>query len=83
MGFFPEKVAVTDRASLIVTTQLPVPEHPAPDQPVKLEPGAGVAVRVTLVLSLKRASQVEPHSMPAGLEATLPSPLPASWTASG
>jgi hypothetical protein len=29
--------------------QVPVPEHPSPDQPVKLDPVAGVAVSVTEV----------------------------------
>ena len=40
------KVAVTDRAALMVTVQMPVPVH-APPQPPKVEPAAGVAVRVT------------------------------------
>jgi hypothetical protein len=42
------KVAVTVRAALIVTTQLPVPEH-APLHPVKLLPALGVAASVTVV----------------------------------
>ena len=41
-------VAVTDLASVIVITQLPVPLQ-APDQPAKSEPAAGVAVSVTIV----------------------------------
>ena len=44
------KVAVTDLAVSMVTTQIPVPEHPEPDQPVKVEPEDAVAVRVTTVL---------------------------------
>ena len=40
------KVAVTDWAALIVTTQAPVPVH-APVQPVKVEPAAAAAVSVT------------------------------------
>ena len=44
------KVAVTDLAASMVTTQVPVPEHPDPDQPVKVEPVEGAAVRVTTVL---------------------------------
>ena len=47
-------VAVTDPACVIVTWHVPVPEHPiaapVPDHPLKVDPVAGVAVRVTLVL---------------------------------
>ena len=43
------KVALTVVASSKVTWQVPVPEQPAPDQPVKVEPGLGVAVRTTFV----------------------------------
>ena len=41
-------VAVAERAALIVTTHTPVPVQ-SPLQPVKVEPAAGVAVRVTTV----------------------------------
>ena len=40
------KVAVTDVAAVIVTVQVPVPEH-APDQPEKVDPLAAEAVKVT------------------------------------
>lgn len=40
------KEAVTALSPSIVTSQTPAPEQ-APDQPVKVEPGSGVAVRVT------------------------------------
>ena len=43
------KVAVTDWLELSVTAQGPVPLQPPPDQPVKTEPNAGVAIRVTSV----------------------------------
>lgn len=43
------KVAVTVRAALIVTTQFPTPEQPAPLQPEKIALAPGVAVRVTTV----------------------------------
>ena len=43
------KVAVTLRAWVIVTEQVPVPVH-APDQPVNVDVGPAVAVSVTLVL---------------------------------
>lgn len=42
-------VAVTKTVAFIVTTQVPIPEQPPPDQPVKFDPGAGVAVKVTTV----------------------------------
>ena len=43
----PEKVAVTERAAVMVTEQeAAVPVH-APLQPLKVEPAAGVAVNVT------------------------------------
>ncbi len=40
-------VAVTDWAAFIGTTQVPVPLHPAPLQPVNADPLAGAAVNVT------------------------------------
>jgi hypothetical protein len=45
----PVNVAVTARACVIVTVQVPVPEH-APVQPVNVVFAPGVAVNVTLVL---------------------------------
>ena len=33
--------------ALMLTVQVPVPEHPPPDHPVKVELEAGAAVRVT------------------------------------
>ena len=42
------KVAVTVAvAEFIVTVQVPVPEHPPPDQPEKVDPLAAKAVKVT------------------------------------
>ena len=47
------KAALTLCAALIVTVQVVwVPEHPPPDQPVKVEPASGEAVRVTEVPEL-------------------------------
>jgi hypothetical protein len=44
----PENVAATAVLAARVTEHVPAPEH-APLQPVKVEPVAGVAVRVTAV----------------------------------
>ena len=43
------KVALTDLAPLIVTTQDPVPEQPEPDHPAKVDPAAATAVKATVV----------------------------------
>jgi hypothetical protein len=50
---FSVKVAVTDLAADMVTTQVPVPEHPSPLQPVKVEPVDAVGVNVTIVPDIK------------------------------
>ena len=54
----------------------------APDQPLNLEPVAGVAIKVTLVPKVKLCEQVEPQLIPAGLDATVPFPAPALPTPS-
>src|SRR5262249_14821068 len=69
-------VAVTDCAALIVTVQVPVPEHPPPLQPVNVEPAAGAAVRVTPVPLANEAEHVVPHEMPAGALVIVPLPAP-------
>src|SRR5207302_782519 len=61
------KVAVTVCAAFIVTVQVPVPEQPPPLQPVKVEPAAGAAVKVTAVPLANAAAQVVPQAMPAGV----------------
>jgi hypothetical protein len=76
------KVAVTVVAAETVTAQAPVPEHPPPLQPVKVEPAAGVAVNVTAVPLAKLAEQVTPQLIPAGLLVTVPVPAPALETVS-
>ena len=68
--------SVTDRVHVLV------PVQPPPDQPVKAEPVAGVAVRTTLVVALKSAAQVAPQLMSvvaAGVDVdvTVPVPVPA------
>jgi len=64
-----------------VTTHAPVPVH-APDQPVNTEPAAGVGVSVTAVPLSKGATQVPGQDTPAGVEATVPLPLPEVVTVS-
>jgi hypothetical protein len=76
------KPAVTDAAAVTVTEQvLAIPEQP-PLQPVKVEPAAGVAVRVTTVPVVKGAEHVAPHVMPVGALETVPLPLPDFVTVS-
>src|SRR5437773_7101489 len=65
-----------------VTVQVLVPEHPPPLQPSKVEPVAGVAVRVTGVPLSKDAEQVAPQLIPAGFEVTVPLPAPSRTSAS-
>src|SRR5436309_6019989 len=76
------KVAVTVVAAETETTHDPVPEHPPPLQPVKVEPAAGVAVSVTAVPLAQLAAQVAPQVMPAGGLVTVPLPVPTSLTVS-
>src|SRR5207247_8405682 len=73
---------VTVVAALRVTVQVPVPEHPPPLQPVKVEPAAGVAVSVTAVPLAKLAVQVAPQLIPTGALVTVPLPVPALLTVS-
>src|SRR5437879_1139138 len=70
------KVAVTVVAAPSVTVQVPVPEQAPPLQPVKVEPAAGAAVRVTGVPLANAAAQVAPQAMPAGALGTVPIPAP-------
>ena len=76
------KVAVTVVAAETVTVQVPVPAQPPPLQPLKVEPAAGAAVRVTAVPLVKLAEQVAPQVMPAGALVTVPVPVPALETVS-
>ena len=73
------KVAVTARAALIVTVQVPVQ---APLKPVKIEPAVGEGVSVTTVPLANEAEQVAPQETPAGELVTVPLPLPALVTVS-
>jgi len=69
------KVAEAVWSALMVRVQVPVPEQ-APPQPLKLEPLAEAAVRVTLVPLVKLAEQVDPQLMPAGELVRVPLPVP-------
>jgi hypothetical protein len=76
-------VAVISTGAFMVTVQVPVPEHPPPDQPAKTEPENGWAVRVTSVPSGKDDEQLGPQCIPAGGLVTSPDPVPANTTVSG
>jgi hypothetical protein len=73
--FFLLKVAVTLLAASSVTVQVPVPLQ-APLQPENVERQAGLAVRVTAVFALYEVPQVLPQLMPAGIDVTVPPPVP-------
>src|SRR5438132_4744088 len=81
-GVMSVNVAVTVVAALRVTMQGPVPAQPPPVQPVKEEPAAGAAVRVTAVPLGKLAAQVAPQVIPTGALVTVPLPAPAGMTVS-
>src|SRR5215467_14164866 len=68
-------VALRAWTEVIETVQAPVPVQ-APFQPEKVEPVAGVAVKVTAVPLVKDARQVVPQEMPAGALITVPLPVP-------
>src|SRR4051812_35128712 len=76
------KVAVTVVSLVSVTMHVPVPEQPAPDQPVNVDPAAEVAVSVTCVPLANPAEHVAPQLIPAGELDTLPVPLPPLLTVS-
>jgi hypothetical protein len=67
---------VTDFAAFITTVQdIPdVESHPV--QPVNTVRDPGVAVRVTVVPSTNDAEHDDPQLIPAGLEVTVPLPMP-------
>jgi len=73
-------VAVTVVAALSVTVQVPVPEQPPPLQPEKVDPAAGVAVKVIAAPLANDAAHVVPHEIPVGLLLTVPLPAPVLET---
>jgi hypothetical protein len=72
-------VAVTARAAVSASTQLPVPVH-EPLQPANAEPLVAAALSVTDVPVAKLATHVVPQLTPAGEEVTVPVPVPAFVT---
>src|SRR5574341_265114 len=76
------KEAATCLGCVMATVQVPVPLHPSPLQPEKVELLAGAAERVTLVPAVNAALQMEPQLIPAGLVVTVPSPRPPIPTVS-
>src|SRR5437867_5162482 len=76
------KVAVMEVSVVMATTHGAVPAQPPPLQPVNTEPGAGLAVRVTVASLANLAEQVDPQSIPGGALVTVPAPAPAVETVS-
>ena len=76
------KLAVTDWLAVMDTMQVAGPEQ-APLQPAKLEPLAGVAVRVTEVPLAKLAEHTAGQLIADGLLVTVPLPVPARLTFKG
>lgn len=74
------KVAVTDKAALLVTTQVFTVPLQAPDHPAKDDKASGAAVNVTDVPMAKFARHEPPQVIPAGEEVTTPPPAPVLAT---
>jgi hypothetical protein len=75
VGALKVKAAVTLFAPSTTKAQLPVPVQ-APLQPEKVDPVAAVALRARLVPLAMLVLQALPQSMPLGLDATAPIPVP-------
>jgi hypothetical protein len=74
------KVAVTVFAASTTRVQDVPTTVVHPLQLVKVEPVAGAAVRTTLVPLAMLALQVAPQAIPAGVEVTVPLPVPGLLT---
>ena len=79
LGAVELKVAIVAAAPDVRLQVVVVPEHP-PDQPAKTLPDAGVAVSVTAVPNGKLAEHVDPQLIPAGVDVTVPEPVPVRDT---
>ena len=75
-------VAVTFLAALMVTEHAPLPLQ-SPPQLVNTEFVPAAGVRLTTVGLVKLEVHVAPQLIPAGLEVTVPVPVPAFVTVSG
>ena len=70
-------------AAVIVTTQLPTPVQPPPDQPAKVALGPAAAASMIIEPWSNSSVQSAPQLMPAGLDVTVPVPVPFFATVSG
>lgn len=77
------KLALTDRASLIVKVQVFELPVQAPDHPSKCEFADAVAVSVTVLPPGNDPLQSVGQLTPAGLDCTVPVPVPATNTVTG
>lgn len=75
-----ENMAVTVVAPDTVTSQVPVPPHPPPLQPSKIELPEGVAVSVTLAPLAYVDEHVTPQLINASPLVTVPEPVPGFVT---
>ena len=70
------KMALTDRRFVTVTVHVVPDTESHPVQPLKSESAPGAAVSVTVVLITKSLAHAVPQLMPAGLDVTVPLPVP-------
>ncbi len=74
--------ASTDVDAFTVSAQAPMPEQ-APVHPTKTEPASGVAERLTALPAVTFVEQEAPQAMPAGVDVTVPEPVPDLVTVTG
>src|SRR2546428_7691795 len=76
------KRVVTEVSDECVRWRARARAQPPPLQPVKVEPAAGAAVKVTAVPLANATEHVAPQEMPAGALVTVPVPAPLGVTLS-
>jgi hypothetical protein len=74
------KAAVTACVASIVTVQVVPVTDAHPVQPAKVEVASGAALSMTLEAASKEAEQAVPQAMPAGVDETVPPPVPVVVT---